>query len=865
MTVPVNEMSLLDAVNYYESIGMCPHPLSRPEDQGKSPGKRPLLEGWEDGHKLSDREKEKYFKNNKCNIGNSCGQVSGVTVIDRDFICKGIWDHVFTDVDISGFVMQSRTIWRDHVWFLYSPTINSMKHHALGFEVLNNGSNVVITPSVHVSGAKYQFNKDPVERPHLPDGMIAKIKEVTKTWASLESKINKCRPTFQKFFKTYFTDNTKSNPLFRDMSIFHGATGRELTLHLFAELKRNGATKEELMLLSMLIFMDDYNAGTSSYQIDKINPEATATMETIKKHQVLSAFCNEEEFDYGNPSLDEEINNEVPEYILEKAKDILQHGNPVEFIISAHQKMHVGDVNLAKTLLVSIGVQSVINSEGLQPKVSGDSGKGKTHCCKSMAHLIPRKWMHETSLSNKAIYYMGEELLSGSIIFCDDAILSEEMQGVIKRATSSFQTGDAYTTIDANRKKKTLRIPGRIVWWITSVDDDQGIQLLNRQFGGGVDEGAEQDEAVAEHQLRMAACGEVGFPENDEVFVCREIIRLIKEHVFTVKIPYAKNIHWHDKSNRRNLPIFLDVIKGFTVLRYMQRNTDIEGELIASIEDYNDAKSLYTSRAENQGLKLTDVEKKLCRAISSLGGEVTLEQAAEAIGVSIGRVRHLVYGKNKNEESGLLHKVKGFYTERRNVETRNGARVNKIYLILKGFNVLEVFQNVVELDYDSMTPTNTHSNTPFHTHIITNSRECDTSHTPTESTEISANNSRSQSEPSLCMHNSKMGIKGTTNSVDIDSAGMTRHTREGNNGSIPSHAAFFEGNSTFVESVHKFCDEWTRNSHKPIDGENCMSVAKEYCQIHDADQERVLLFVQKYAKVAPSTLSTYDTSEAAFS
>lgn len=118
--------------------------------------------------------------------------------------------------------------------------------------------------------------------------MIDRIKEVIKIWNSLESKVNKCRPTFRNLFTSYFTDNTRSNPHFRDMSIFHGSTGRQLTLHLFAELKWNGATKQELIFLCMLIFLDDYDTYISAYQIGKIDPNATATTETIMAHPILS-------------------------------------------------------------------------------------------------------------------------------------------------------------------------------------------------------------------------------------------------------------------------------------------------------------------------------------------------------------------------------------------------------------------------------------------------------------------------------------------------------------------------------------------------------------------------------------------------
>lgn len=147
-----------------------------------------------------------------------------------------------------------------------------------------------------------------------------------------------------------------------------------------------------------------------------------------------------------------------------------------------------------------------------------------------------------------------------------------------------------------------------------------------------------------EFQIQQAACGEVGLPLNDDVLICREILRDIKTSRHIVKIPFAKDIVWRDLRNRRNLPIFLDIIKSYAVLRHRQRTRGQEGALIADVQDFYDAKALYTSRAENQGLKLTDQEMKLCIILAGWG-EATKEEIAKAMKVTKGRVRHLVSPK----------------------------------------------------------------------------------------------------------------------------------------------------------------------------------------------------------------------------
>lgn len=384
------------------------------------------------------------------------------------------------------------------------------------------------------------------------------------------------------------------------------------------------------------------------------------------------------------------LENEI-ENIQEKADDILENGDPIEYILEVHQSMHVGDINLAKTLLISIGVQSVKNSEGIQPKVSGDSGKGKTHCCKAMAHLIPSEWIEETTLSNKVIFYMG--IKPSTIIFSDDVNLSEDLEGAIKRATTNFQTDTIYKTLDTARKPKELKIPPRICWWLTSVDDNQGLQLLNRQFGGSVNESKEQDKKVAKYELEKAFSGTIGYPENDDVKVCREIIRNIKKQLFTVKIPYSEKIEWTDDRNRRNLSIFLDLIRGFAVLNYKQRETDEEGALVADITDFYNAKELYESRSREQGLKITDTESRLLDILSKRK-EATRNELALEMGVSVGRISQLMNGK-KYTDSGLLYKISGLSIEKRSERNDNGyAQLN--YYKLENYTSNE-YNEVVSL------------------------------------------------------------------------------------------------------------------------------------------------------------------------
>jgi len=422
-----------------------------------------------------------------------------------------------------------------------------------------------------------------------------------------------------------------------------------------------------------------------------VKPTLKKSIDVIKGIQDAIEELKNEEL---NKQKDEDIAPELKEaadIIKQRAREIMLMGDPVQFILDTHQRLHVGDIDTATTLIASIGIQSVLNSEGIHPKVSGSSGKGKTHCCRAMCHLLPPEYVEATSLSDKAIYYM-EDMLPGTVIFSDDINLSESMEGVIKRATTNFQTGDTHTTIDADRKLRKMTIKPRLSWWLTSVDDTQSLQLLNRTFGGDVDESKEQDTKVVEFQLQRAATGEEYLPLNDDVCICREIIRDLKNKTFGVVIEYATYISWGDPTNRRNLEIFLDIVKAFAAIRYRQRRL-VDDKLFASLDDFDSAADLYAKRAENQGLKLNNLERKIISFIQS-AGVTDSNNIQKHTKKSQGRISQVLHGKGLGGDSGLLGKVAALHCDSVNIESDDGKHTMKKEYSFHG-DAFQVFDSTV--------------------------------------------------------------------------------------------------------------------------------------------------------------------------
>lgn len=361
--------------------------------------------------------------------------------------------------------------------------------------------------------------------------------------------------------------------------------------------------------------------------------------------------------------------DDLDEYV----KFILENGDPVEFIMKTFNKYHIGDRQLGTVMLLSVANQSIINSEGIQPKLSGASGKGKTHAAKTMYALLPDYRKIEGSLSAKSLFY-SDDLKEGTVIFSDDVKIGADLEDTLKRAMSNFQTPTIHRTLNGNREYEELAIPARICWWMTAVDSPYSDELNNRLYDITVDSSVDTDKEVTNQQLNDAATGRNTFPDpkDEDVRVCREIILSIQMGTFKVIIPFANRIIWNGSNDRRNLPRFLDLIKGFTVMRHWKRKEESDNVYLADIQDYYDAVALMGSNEEELSTNLTGAE---IRFIKWAGGKgfISINDVLSSYFKEDGTqythetIRKMVFGTARKK--GLLSKVPGM-TEKQDGQER---------------------------------------------------------------------------------------------------------------------------------------------------------------------------------------------------
>ena len=278
------------AVDYYTLHGIIVHPLVPPIYGNKSTGKAPISTGWQSRKTPYDAAYMVREISKGCNIGGNCGEVSDLTVIDIDYYIKGIWDEVFKNVDTSSIVTQHRTN-RDgkrHLLFTYNPALKTNTFKELGFDIRNDGGNIVLAPSVHYEGETYELLSSIENRTRLSDRVCANIDTIISTYKALKLSVKKCRPCFYKLWKAVFLDDTSD--IFHDTTIFRQQEGRLRHLALFSELKSSGATDAELDLACMIIFGDSYNQNETSKQIKAVDPEKTAKNDTLKQDEYYGKY-----------------------------------------------------------------------------------------------------------------------------------------------------------------------------------------------------------------------------------------------------------------------------------------------------------------------------------------------------------------------------------------------------------------------------------------------------------------------------------------------------------------------------------------------------------------------------------------------
>jgi hypothetical protein len=235
---------------------------------------------------------------------------------------------------------------------------------------------------------------------------------------------------------------------------------------------------------------------------------------------------------------------------------------------------------------------------------------------------------------------------------------NEAFDTIIKQTSSVFHRPYKHKTVK-NQAPIVLEIGSEQTWAITSVDTSQDIQVLNRQLPINVDGSAETTALVNAATIERYGKGEVQFTVDDQVLVCRSIWQTLRDEGYiNVRVPFHDRIRWHDNSNRRNPSIFMDLVIAHTAIYRYQRAQDADGFYLATEDDFNSARELFTDSKDAQELvsRLTRKEREVCELLVANSG-MTKEEIGRNLDppVTSQRVGQILHGET--EKGGLMQKV----------------------------------------------------------------------------------------------------------------------------------------------------------------------------------------------------------------
>ena len=409
------------------------------------------------------------------------------------------------------------------------------------------------------------------------------------------------------------------------------------------------------------------------------------------------ASVEQQENEVAKPKTDNE--DKPDEVIAEKAKEILRTGDPIDYIIKSCGRYVLGGENAFHKLICCIAVQDIRQSAGLHPRLSGESGMGKSLVTLVFAHHLPPEIVSVGSSSNLAVFYHDE----GNRVFriLDDYLAggNETIDTIIKQTSTVYHQVYAHKTV-RDMEPATLYIGSEQTWAITAVDASQDIQVLNRQIPINVDDSVELTAKVNTGTIARYTNGQEQFFMDETVQICREMWRILRaEGYVNVKVPFGDRIEWIDNSNRRNPSIFMDLVVAHTAMLRLQRERDAQGCYLSIEKDFHSAEDLFKDKdAEELVKRLTKKERELAETVSKHKTGISREEVASKMKISVARISQLIHGEKG--KGGLMSKLPGLVIEDTTDTERDesGSKsIRRQVLKLTGYIALEGFDRVVQL------------------------------------------------------------------------------------------------------------------------------------------------------------------------
>jgi len=375
-----------------------------------------------------------------------------------------------------------------------------------------------------------------------------------------------------------------------------------------------------------------------------------------------------------------------PDHIVERAKDILTNGKPLEFSKEIFHREHYGDDHLCAFLAYLFIFSSLEGfKEGIHVGISGKSGRGKSSAVSAMLAQFPKKYVITGKISNQSLFYANQDsskelmvnskestsnsgdnnidvndavvsdnapksaendecelkLIRGTIIYCDERGFSEDLEALFKLCITNWNEGNDSTTLDKNNKFIQLRTPPKIAWVISKVEILGNDEVMNRLCHFQVQDNEETRLKINEKirdEFRVSHYHNSKNNSEDQL-VCQAMWEILKSNPICVDIPFIDDIKERRQIEPRELRKILNIISANTTINRYQRplvgyNQDEIPMIEAVIDDYNYVRPYIAElfKHKDHSIHLTHHEENLLKALRDLkpdAGYFTIRQVVE--------------------------------------------------------------------------------------------------------------------------------------------------------------------------------------------------------------------------------------------
>ena len=297
---------------------------------------------------------------------------------------------------------------------------------------------------------------------------------------------------------------------------------------------------------------------------------------------------------------------ELGEYLPE-AEKILKEEKPLKYLIKSISQRHKGDHALIAALVISF-LAMLVKAAGHR-YIIGPSGKGKSNVCDEVGKVIPAG-MYESLIGSSAkskIYaFLEDEVaLDKKVIYYDDTKNDDPEFRRLIRVIKDLEPGRTkrYETI-IDKKYIIIDIKADCVIWESAVELPSNEQDYSRALICKVEESEEHDREIDRISRKLE--GEnISYKSPEEYNVCKAIFHiLIQQNVPGVVVPYWKRIGGV-RGGRANKQ-FMGLIKGHALLNCFQRKRNKKGKVIATKEDFNVARRIFSKFTSKENLTLSE-------------------------------------------------------------------------------------------------------------------------------------------------------------------------------------------------------------------------------------------------------------------